>query len=115
MASRRWRSVDGVASDRCRVRPREAHHYAIDANATRESRVDAIAANATHRYRAQVPEVRAHAWFQQKLPPYLRHAPDRIENLERVIDEVGRSIDEPGVAEVEEEEAAASVEEREEG
>ena len=30
---------------------------------------------------------RAHAWFQQKLPPYLRHAPDRIENLERVIDE----------------------------
>jgi 5'-AMP-activated protein kinase catalytic alpha subunit len=37
--------------------------------------------------RVTVPEVRAHAWFQQKLPPYLRHAPDRIENLERVIDE----------------------------
>ncbi|KAK7242358.1 serine threonine protein kinase [Aureococcus anophagefferens] len=38
--------------------------------------------------RVTVPEVRGHAWFQQKLPPYLRHArPDRIENLERVIDE----------------------------
>jgi len=37
--------------------------------------------------RVTVPEVRAHAWFQQKLPPYLRHPPDRIENLERVIDE----------------------------
>ena len=74
-SSRRWRR-DGAASTASRrwrrVRPRYRH---------------AIAANATHRYHAQVPEVRAHAWFQQKLPPYLRHAPDRIENLERVIDE----------------------------
>lgn len=37
--------------------------------------------------RITVPEVRLHNWFQQKLPPYLRHAPDRIENLERLIDE----------------------------
>uniref|UniRef100_A0A7S3JSI0 non-specific serine/threonine protein kinase n=1 Tax=Aureoumbra lagunensis TaxID=44058 RepID=A0A7S3JSI0_9STRA len=37
--------------------------------------------------RITVPEVRAHAWFQQKLPPYLRHPPERIENLERVIDD----------------------------
>ncbi|ACO66909.1 major facilitator superfamily [Micromonas commoda] len=36
------------------------------------------------------------------------------EKMERVIDEVRRSIDELGVAEVEEEEAAASVEERDE-
>ena len=39
---------------------------------------------------------------------------DAGEKVERVIDEVRRSIDELGVAEVEEE-AAASVEEREEG
>ena len=37
--------------------------------------------------RITVPDVRQHAWFQQRLPPYLRHAPDRIENLERVIDD----------------------------
>ena len=37
--------------------------------------------------RITVPEVRQHAWFQQRLPPYLRHPPDRIENLERVIDD----------------------------
>mmetsp|Transcript_24326 Transcript_24326/g.75086 ORF Transcript_24326/g.75086 Transcript_24326/m.75086 type:complete len:727 (+) Transcript_24326:63-2243(+) len=37
--------------------------------------------------RINVPEVRQHAWFQQRLPPYLRHPPDRIENLERVIDD----------------------------
>lgn len=37
--------------------------------------------------RITVPEVRLHAWFRQKLPPYLRHTPDRIENLERVVDD----------------------------
>ena len=62
-----------------RRRPREAP--------SRHRRGTSTPSKRRHRYRAQVPEVRAHAWFQQKLPPYLRHAPDRIENLERVIDE----------------------------
>ena len=73
----RRRRVDGL----------ERHRHAIDANATRLDGAASTPSTRTHRYRAQVPELRAHAWFQQKLPPYLRHAPDRIENLERVIDE----------------------------
>jgi len=36
--------------------------------------------------RITIPEIRLHPWFQHKLPPYLRHAPDHTEKAERVID-----------------------------
>ena len=42
--------------------------------------------------RITIPEIRLHPWFQHKLPPYLRHAPEYMEKQERVVD--GEVIDE---------------------
>jgi len=36
--------------------------------------------------RITIPEIRLHPWFQHKLPPYLRHPPEKMEKQERVID-----------------------------
>mmetsp|Transcript_16290 Transcript_16290/g.22954 ORF Transcript_16290/g.22954 Transcript_16290/m.22954 type:complete len:688 (-) Transcript_16290:185-2248(-) len=37
--------------------------------------------------RITIPEIRMHPWFQQKLPPYLRNAPEYTEKQERVVDQ----------------------------
>ena len=36
--------------------------------------------------RITIPEIRQHPWFQHKLPPYLRHAPEIVEKQERMVD-----------------------------
>lgn len=37
--------------------------------------------------RISVPDVRRHIWFQEGLPHYLGHAPDRADYMEQVVDE----------------------------
>mmetsp|Transcript_19293 Transcript_19293/g.29721 ORF Transcript_19293/g.29721 Transcript_19293/m.29721 type:complete len:521 (-) Transcript_19293:626-2188(-) len=37
--------------------------------------------------RITIPEIRKHPWFQQKLPPYLKRAPEYREKEERVVDQ----------------------------